>query len=1103
MLPLSRLRGLFAVVGPATLFLAAAAPALAQRGKSQAAMPDSGAWTSLRYRHIGPEGNRVSAVTGVAGDRRIYYVGAAAGGVWKTTDGGNRWTPVFDGQSVQSIGALAVAPSDPNVVWVGTGEAFIRSHVSIGNGVYKSTDAGKTWKYMGLEATGRIGRVTIHPTNPDIVYVAALGRGYGPQPERGVYRSTDGGASWQKVLFVNDSTGAADVILDPSNPRTLYASMWQLEIRTWGRVSGGRGSGIYRSTDGGDNWTRLEGKGLPDWPVGKISVAISPADPRRVYALIEAGDGNPFGDIATKPGKLWRSDDGGESWRMVNPDRELGGRGAYYTRMAVSPDDPDEAYFLTASFTKTLDGGLHTVDIPFQQAPGWDHHDMWIDPTDGERMIVGFDGGIAISEDRGRSWRRIALPIAQMYHVTVDNRVPYWVFGNRQDGPSIMGPSNNRAAGFLGPGQITRGEWRTVGGGESGWATPDTVDDNLIWSSASGWGSVGGIVTIYNRETRQTRNVEVWPDATIGHAARDVKYRFIWNFPLTISPHDRNRVYVGSQYVHVTRDRGQTWGVISPDLTRNDTTRMGPSGGLTPDNIGVEYAGTVFSIAESPVQPGVLWAGTNDGLIHISRDGGATWSDVTRNLPGLPEWLTISHIEPSRWDAGTAYVAIDGHQNNNRDPWLYKTTDYGRTWRLIVDGIPKSPLSYTHIIREDPVRRGLLYAGTENAVYVSFDDGAHWQPLQNNLPHAPVYGMVVQPHFNDLVIATYGRGFWILDDITPLQQLTPEIAASEAHLFVPRPAWRFRMVEPVLSVFDDPAVGENPPYGASLHYWLKSKSEDSVTIRIADAGGRVVRELKGPANAGINRVWWDLREERTSEARLRTAPLYAPYVTMDTTGWRAAPDAGRMAILAPPGRYTVTLVANGREYTQPLEVRKDPHSAGTEETIGQQMELLRDLRADLETGVQLVNAMELVRGQLQGLVRTLAADSTVAADTGAVASNADLRAAADSLEQRFTALESHLVQLRLTGRGQDQLRWPMKLAAKILYLAEQVGSSDDAPTAAQLGVHRLFHAQLEGIRADYDALIARDLAQFNERLRARGAGGVAVPGYPARGRATP
>jgi photosystem II stability/assembly factor-like uncharacterized protein len=1070
----------------------AAAPVRAQQARTQARPPaaaiDTGSLGQLQYRYIGPEGNRADAVAGVPGDALTFYAGAASGGVWKTTDGGVHWSPIFDEQNAQSIGSLAVAPSDPNIVWAGTGEPFIRSHISLGNGIYRSTDAGKTWMPMGLERTGRLARIAIDPSNPDIVLVAAQGHSYGPQPERGVFRTLDGGRTWERVLFVNDSTGAIDVVMDPTNPRILYAATWQLAIHTWGRESGGPGSGIWKSTDGGTTWKRLTGHGLPEHPMGKIGLAVAASDPDRVYALIETGDGVPWHGEETDTGELWRSDDAGDTWRMVTADRDLTGRGAYYTRMAVMPDDEDEAYFLSAAWSKTLDGGEHIISFTtFDQVPGGDHHDIWIDPTDGNRMIVSHDGGVSITQNRGRSWFRVQLPIAQIYHVTVDNAIPYRVYGNRQDGPSAMGPSNSRY------GIIPRAAWTTVGGGESGWATPDTVDDNIVWSSASGFGSVSGIVSRYDRRTQQIHTVEVWPEPSIGRPAKDVKYRFVWTFPLTISPNDHNRVYVGSQYVHVTTDGGNSWSVISPDLTRNDTSRMGISGGLTPDNIGVEYSGVVFAIAESPIQAGLIWAGTNDGKVHVTRDAGATWEDLTANLPGLPDWGTIANIEPSRWNAGTAYLSVDGHQAGNFDPWLYRTSDFGRTWKLIVDGIPKSTLSYTHIIREDPVRRGLLYAGTENGLYASFDDGDHWQPLQMNLPHSPVYWLTVQPHFNDLVVATYGRGFWILDDLTPLQQATPQVLASDAHLFAPRPAYRFRGIEGPYTPDADPTVGQNPTYGASIHFWLKSapaKPDSSIDVRIADATGKVLRTIRTTPKQGINRVWWDLNEDASKTVKMRTSPRFATGVRVGDDGTRASPDIAPVSLLVPPGTYTVRVTLAGTEFTQPLQVLKDPNSDGTVQTIAQQQPVLHGLRDDLDNVADMVNGLELVRAQLQTLVRTLAADSTAGAAGSADGTNKDLRAAADSLGEKLMDVESELAQLRQTGRGQDVIRWPMMLGAQINYLSGDVGSSDFAPTTQQQEVARILHERAQAVRARFDAMIKGEVASFNDLLRRRGIGGL-------------
>ena len=1030
-------------------------------------------YTALPWRFIGPEGNRFSAAVGIPGDPNTYYVGAASGGVYKTTDGGVNWTALFDAQPVQSIGSLAVAKSDPNVVWAGTGEGHIRSHVSVGQGAYKSTDAGKTWALMGLEQTGRIPRTIIHPTDPNIVLVCALGHAYGPQPERGVFRTTDGGATWTKVLFVDEHTGCSDLAMDPSNPRILFAGMWQLEIRTWGRESGGPGSGLFTSRDGGVTWSRITGRGLPAKPVGKVAIAISPSNPNRVYAMIETGDGIPWKGQPTDRGQLWRSEDGGGQWNLISSDRNVMGRPHYYSRMAVAPDDEDEAYFLTASYSKTIDGGRTVTVLNRDQSPGGDHHDIWIDPTNAGRMIVAHDQGLSISVNRGRTWFRQRLTNAQIYHVTVDNAIPYNVLGNKQDEPSYRGPSNSR----LGFGGIPRAMWHSVGGGESGWATPDPTDPNIVWSTASGSGMVGGIVVRFEENRRQFRNVEVWPQQANGPAA-DLKYRFVWDAPLQISPHDHNTLYTGSQYVHRTQDGGQSWQVISPDLTLNDKSRQGSSGGLTGDNIGVEYAGVVYAIAESPKERGLIWIGTNDGLVQVTRNGGTSWTNVTANLPGLMAWGSVRSIVPSRYDAATAYLTVDGHQVNNRDPFVYKTTDYGATWRSIAAGLPRNMLSYAKVIAEDPVRRGLLYLGTENAIYASFDDGARWIPLQNNLPHAPVSGIVIQEHFNDLVISTYGRGFWIMDDLGPLQQMTPAVLAAAAHLFSLRPAYRFRNITAPSTTYDDPTVGRNPEYGASINYYLSAPAAKAPSITITNPAGEVVRTLSGSNTAGINRLHWDLRYEPTTEARLLTSPMDAPDVMAGPNG-RSAPGTGTQSLLAPPGAYTVTLSSGGVEQSQTLTVRKDPNSAGTEADIAAQTQLLLAIGRNLNDGAAAVNRIETVRLQLEGLRR--------------VAPSPIIREASDSLNGRLMTLEMNLVDLRQTGTGQDGVRFGSKLLSKLNYLAAGLAGGDFKPTDQQAEVHQILGEQLRAYLAALDTFWATDFKAFNDRLRAENVTNILLP----------
>jgi photosystem II stability/assembly factor-like uncharacterized protein len=1014
---------------------------------------------ALHYRHIGPTGNRLTSVVGIPGQPNIYYVGAASGGVWKTIDGGVHWDPVFDSQPVSSIGALAIAPSDPNIVWAGTGEPWIRSHISVGEGIYKSTDAGKTWKLMGLEKTGRISRVVIDPKNPDIVLVGALGHAYGPQQERGVFRTTDGGKTWERVLFTDEKSGCAHLEMDPNNPKVLFAGMWPLEIHTWGRESGGPGSGLFKSTDGGVTWKRLSGNGLPTRMTGKIVPAIAPSNSKRIYALIETGDGVPLNGQETDRGKLWRSDDGGENWKLVSYDRNLGGRTHYYFRVAVAPDNDNETYYLTSGFAHSTDGGETARLMIGNNSPGGDNHDIWIDQTNPNRMAVANDGGVSISTTRGQTWFHIQLPIAQMYHVTVDNRIPYYVYGNEQDDPSYRGPSRTN-----GGGSIPRSAWQSVGGGESGWATPDPVDPNIVWSSASGSGSVGGIVERFDLRNGQMRRVEVWPDQVNGSPAADVKYRFVWTFPLAISPHDHKKIYVGSQFVHQTTDDGQSWQVISPDLTTNDKSKQGFSGGLTGDNIGVEYFSVIFAIAESPREKGLIWVGTNDGLVQVTRDGGKNWTNVTKNIPNLPQWGTVSNIEPSRYEPGVAYITVDFHQVNNRDPFIYKTKDYGKSWTAITNGIPHSMLSYAHCIREDPVRRGLLYVGTENGLYVSFNDGEKWEPLQANLPRVPVYWMVVQEHFNDLVVGTYGRGFWILDDLTPIQQMKQEVRDANASLFPPRPTYRFRPSVTPVTMSDDPSAGQNPQYGAAITYYLKSAPSGDVKVKIEDAKGQLVRTLNATKNVGLNRITWNLEGEQTTEVRMRTSPEYAPDIKLGPDGTRNAPGAGRASILLPPGNYTVKLLVAGQELSQPLIVKKDPNSGGTDADIAAQNAMMLELWKDIDTAARMINQIEVLRSQLEKV------------DVPAV------KSAVDGFDKKLIEIEETLIQRKLTGQGQDAVRWPPKLLTKINYLANGLASGDFGPTKQQREVQALLKQQLAEQKQRMDEVLKQDLPAFNKVL---------------------
>lgn len=1102
------------VLGGAPRALAAKKPSKGSKNEPATEKP-ADPYAGLAYRFIGPPGNRLSAVVGVPGDPNTYYVGASSGGVWKSSDGGVHWKPIFDDQPAQSIGSIAIAPSDPNVVWVGTGESFIRSNVSLGNGVYRSTDAGRTWTHLGLDLTGRIARILVDPADPDVAFAAAVGTGYGPQQERGVFRTRDGGKSWEQVLFVDENTGASDLAMDATNPRTLFAGMWPIEIKTWGRWSGGPGGGVYVSRDGGDSWTKIEGHGLPDPPLGKVAVAVAPSDGRRVYALIETG----------QRGSLWRSDDGGREWKAVNASRLLNERPHYYTRMLVMPDNPNEVYFPSNGMGATWDGGETAEPIGW----GGDNHDMWVDPKDPSRMMIGNDGGVQISTTRGRQWSFTRLPVGQIYHVDTDNRIPYLVYGQMQDDGSMRGPSNSRGGSRIHPAL-----WTSTAGCETGWNTPDPVDPDIVWG-----GCYAGVVERFDARTGMSRTVSPWPERTMGAPAGEIKLRMNWTFPIAISPHDHETVYVGSQYVHKTSDGGQTWRTISPDLTLNAPEMMGDSGGLTLDNLSVEYAGVVFSIAESPMEKGVIWAGTNDGQVQVTRDGGESWTNVTSNVPGLPPKGTVSSVEPSRFEAGRCYIAVDLHQVDDRDPYLYKTTDYGASWTAIVSGIEKSPLSYTHVLRESPHRQGLLFAGTENALFVSFDDGGRWEPLQSGLPHAPVHWIDLQEHFHDLVAGTYGRGFFILDDLTGLEQLTAEVREKDAHLFVPRNAYRFRDVAQPNLAPAGAAAGKNAPYGASIEYWLakevpepernaedeealteierEKRQEDweqakkeQVLLTVLDAGGNVVRRLTGSNRTGMNRVFWDLRYEPTLQIRLRTTPEGNPHV-WEEKRFRGQKHRGifyygiwatKLGPLVAPGSYTIQLSVGGEKVgSQDLVVLKDPNSAGSEDDVAAQTRLARKVYEDTDAVVRMVNQLEWTRKQLEELRGMLDAAKADPADLAAV----------DELDTAARAVEDRLITPTLAEADEKSFRGPLQLYLKLLWLQAEVGAggadvsgaADFAPTRAEQEVYELLAGRLATVQADFDTLYGTTIPAFNQAMGAKGLGQLVTVSEPDDRKPTP
>ncbi len=1057
-------RGVWALFASCLIFqlvLQASEQAQPQPASSKPSSP----FDHLEYRFIGPPGNRATSVVGEPGNPNIYYAGAASGGVWKSTDGGIDWAPIFDAEPAQSIGSIAIAPSNHSILWVGTGETWIRSNVSIGDGVYKSIDGGKTWAHMGLDQTGRIGRILIDPYNPDIVYVAALGTCYGPQQERGVFRTRDGGKTWDRVLFVDENTGSSDITMDPKDSKKLIAGTWQIDIKTWGRKSGGPGSGIFITQDGGDHWNRITGHGLPPSPLGKIAVAIAPSDPNRVYALIETGQG----------GTLWRSEDGGAEWKVVNYSRLLNERPHYYTRILVMPNNERELYFPSNGIRVSYDGG-ETIDEVHWAG---DNHDMWADPMNPSRMMIASDGGVSISTTHGRQWSETRLPIAQMYHVATDNRIPYWVYGQMQDGMPLVGPSND-----LGDFGIPAADWTTTAGCETGWSLPDPVDYNIVWG-----GCYAGVTERFDARTGHSRSVSVWPDRTMGANAGEIKLRMNWTYPIAISPFDHNTVYVGSQFVHKTTDGGQTWQTISPDLTLNDKSMMGDSGGLTIDNLSVEYAGVVFAIEESPVERGQIWAGTNDGQVQMTRDGGAHWTNVTHNIPALPAKMTVVSVDPSKYSAGTCYIAFDGHQVNVRDPYLYKTTDFGATWTKITNGIPRSPMSYTNVVREDPARKGLLYAGTENALYVSFDDGARWQPLQMNLPHAPVHWLTVQEHFKDLVVGTYGRGFWILDDITPLEQFNEQVATSSIFLFPLRAAYRFRATARRQLAPRGASSGRNPPYGASINYYLRAATKEPVEITITGTDGQIIRTLKGGTKEGVNRVWWNLRYEPIFTVALRTTPPGNPHIWQEKrfSGKEARPifyygvgGQPTMGAMVAPGTYTVKLKVGKQEQTRKLPVTKDPNTEASEADVMASSALALKIYNDANTSVRMINQIEWERKQFEDMKKMLAANKAKQNVVDAV----------NALDRKFADVEAKLIHPTIAEGDQKSFRGPLGLYLKFVWLgaeagtggADVSGNADFAPTQPEQQVFDLLDGELKQAQTQLADLNDREIPAFNKSM---------------------
>lgn len=1026
--------------------------ALAASGSVLLAQTDLNSLKELKYRSIGPyRGGRVVTVAGVTSQPNVYYFGATGGGVWKTVDGGVSWQPISDGQfKTGSVGSIGVSESDPNVIYVGMGEPDVRGNASHGDGVYKSTDAGKTWKNVGLENTLHIGAVRVHPKNPDIVYIAALGHLWGPNEERGVYKTVDGGKTWKLIYTRGAKAGAVDLILDPNNANVIYAAFWDMHRMPWDLESGGPDSGLFKSTDGGETWTDLSrNPGMPKGILGRIGVTVSPVNSERVWALVEAEDGGVF-----------RSDDAGKTWTRINQDRKLRQRAWYYSRIFADPQKPDTVFAVNVSFFRSDDGGKTFNMI---RAPHGDVHYLWVAPNDSNRMIESNDGGANVSTNGGKTWTtQDQQPTAQFYRVALDNDFPYHAYGAQQDNSTV------RITTRSDEGSIGVRDWYDVGGGESGWLAPDPKDSDIVYA-----GSYDGLLTRYDHRSGQLRDITVWPDNPMGSGAEAMKYRFQWTFPILFSPNDPNTLYCAGDHLFKSTNGGTSWEMISGDLTRNDKSKQGPSGGpITKDNTAVEYYDVIFTVAESPVKPGVIWTGSDDGLVHITQDAGKHWTNVTPK--GLPEWMRINTIEASPFDAGTAYFAGTKYQLDDFAPYLYKTTDYGKTWTAINNGI--GPRTFTRTIREDPNHRNLLVAGTETGMYISFNGGTNWQSFQLNLPVVPITDLAFQKREKELVVATQGRAFWILDDLPLVYQLAAGLPADGSKLFQPKDT--YRTLRGGFHIPSDKPEGQNPAAGAVAYYWFKEKPKDEVTVEFLDDSGKLIRKFSSkppakkpagaedeeddfpfgrppadhvPAEAGLNRFVWDLH--------------YPDATTFSGLIMWAGSIHGPAIV---PGRYSVRLTANGKSETQSFEVKKDPRLKTSPEDYARQLEVALQIHNKLSQCNEAVIRIRDIRKQLDDYAERVK-DPKVAD-------------AAKSLAKNLTAVEEALYQTK-NRASEDPLNFPIKLNNKLAALEGVVESSDSAPTMQSSQVFEDLASQVNKQLETLKKLTSSDLAAFNKLAR--------------------
>ena len=1045
--------------------------------------PTQRLYSSLEWRSLGPyRGGRVVAVAGDPQQSQVFYFGSTGGGVWKTIDGGTYWENISDGFFKRaSVGAIAVAPSDPNVIYVGMGETAIRGNVAHGDGVYKSTDAGKTWTHMGLAETRHIGTIRIHLHNPDLVYVAALGHAHGSNKERGIFRSSNGGKTWEHVLFRDEDTGSHDLAMDPNNPRILYAVTWRARRLPHTLQSGGEGCGIFRSTDGGDSWTEITRKpGLPTGTLGKIGVAVSGAKAGRIWAIVEAEDG-----------ALFRSDDGGEHWQRMSEERDLRTRPWYYMHIFADPQDAETLWILNEKCHKSIDGGTTFFRVA---APHGDNHDLWIDPRDPQRTILGHDGGACVTFNGAESWSSIYnQPTAEFYHVSTDTQVPYRIYGAQQDNSTITVPSRSVL------GAIALSDYYEVGGGESGYIAIRPDNPNIVYS-----GSYLGYLTRYDHHTGQVREISVWPEANLGEPAKNAKYRFQWTFPILLSPHDPNVLYATGNHAFRSTNEGNSWEEISPDLTRNDQSKMESSGGpITQDNVGTEYYGTIFAFVESPLERGLFWAGSDDGLVHISRDSGKSWQNVTP--PDLPEWALISILESSPHNPATAYLAATRYKMDDFQPYLYKTHDYGQTWTKITNGLASDV--FTRVIREDPERRGLLYAGSETGVHVSFDDGEHWHSLQLNLPAVPIHDLTIKD--SDLIAATHGRSFWVIDDLTPLRLMSNGLHSASAYLFPPRPFVRFATSggygspakwsknyqhsgafvvtyrqeerptgEKVKKYLDS---GQNPPDGVVVHYYFKEKPEGEVTLTFLDVHGNTIRTFSSEEKKDESKTGDKAKDKKKDEKK---EPRVAKEAGANRFTWNTRypgptkvehyegiddPASGPRAV---PGTYQVQLKVGELSYNASFEIRKDPRVEVTQEELQTQFDLLLKLRDKVSETNSALNTLNSLSKQVDEWEQRAKGH----------ASHDTLTAQGKLIKEKLKAVENELIQPKAKDQL-DTLDMPMKLNAKLISLAGVVSSADAAPTRSAYQVFELLSQRVESQFQQLRGIIADDVAAFNKLVQ--------------------